>query len=71
MSDIAEPWSVPWHRLQRSLAAGFDQTGPVADATPFVAAVSCRSGRPLAPACASWLSQARSRARPPHNPAAK
>jgi hypothetical protein len=25
MSDIAELWSLPWHELQRSLAAGFGE----------------------------------------------
>jgi hypothetical protein len=51
MSDIAELWSLPWHELQRSLAAGFGgsaagQAG--GSGSPFV----------ISPA-GSWLVRAR------------
>ncbi len=59
MSDIAELWSLPWHELQRSLAAGFggSAAGAGGSGSPFVRAV----GAPcvISPA-GSWLVRARS-----------
>jgi hypothetical protein len=59
MSDIAELWSLPWHELQRSLAAGFGgsaagQAG--GSGSPFVRVV----GAPcvISPV-GSWLVRAR------------
>jgi len=59
MSDIAELWSLPWHELQRSLAAGFGGNAAGAaggSGSPFVRVV----GGPcvISPA-GSWLVRAR------------
>ncbi len=63
MNDIAERWSLPWHELQHSLAAGFGGNAAAAaggGGSPFVRAV----GAPcvISPA-GSWLVRARTASR--------
>jgi hypothetical protein len=71
MKDIAELWSLPWHELQRSLAAGFGanaagQPGASGSPTFKVPSPPCT----LSPV-GSWLVRARTRASPLYRPAAK
>lgn len=55
-SDAIEPWSYPWHALQRTLAKAF---GTDAAIYPEVRA---RSAGPRAAEAVSWLVRARSAA---------
>ena len=61
MKHRAEMWSLPWHELQRSLAAGLNPgaggrfAGPAAPALPFPGALRC-------PPNPTWLGRARARA---------
>ena len=64
MNDVAAAWSIPWHELQRSLAAGIG-----------VAALGCHipaNSEPLfktmSTSTESWLVRAHSRAKPPRSP---
>ncbi len=62
MNDRAEGWSLPWHDLQRSLAAGLNPgaggrfAGPAVPVLRFPGAVSCL------PQNHTWLGRARARA---------
>jgi hypothetical protein len=58
MNDTAEPWSLPWHMLQRNLAVG------IGDQRTVAAGNSCtgfETTRKPDAAC-SWLVRARQRA---------
>jgi hypothetical protein len=61
MNHRAEMWSLPWHELQRSLAAGLNPgaggrfAGPAAPALPFPGTLRC-------PSNPTWLGRARARA---------
>jgi hypothetical protein len=57
MNDIAELWSLPWHMLQRNLAAG------IGDQRTLAGGDSCTAFAVKKPdiAC-SWLVRARQRA---------
>jgi len=71
MNEISEGWNLPWHELQRSLAAGFaDGAGGYATGnsqTAFKFAGSRGAATPVG----SWLVRARSRAKPLYQSAAK
>lgn len=62
MNDIVELWSLPWHELQRSLAAGLKPgagglfTGPAVPVLKFPGAFRCLSPNH------TWLGRARARA---------
>jgi hypothetical protein len=58
MNDIAELWSLPWHELQHSLAAGFGGTAGQAggSGSPFVRVVG---GPCVISPVGSWLVRAR------------
>jgi hypothetical protein len=62
MSDALEPWSHPWHALQRTLAKAFG-----ADAASYSTAAGARSPGAAfrAAEAASWLVRARSAAASP------
>ncbi len=56
MSDVLEPWSHPWHALQRTLAKAFG-----ADAAAYLPAGDRSMGGEIRAAdAASWLVRARS-----------
>jgi hypothetical protein len=58
MSDVLEPWSHPWHALQRTLATAFG-----ADAAAYLPAGNRSTGaRRPAEDAGSWLVRARSAA---------
>jgi len=71
VSDIAELWSLPWHELQRSLAAvvGAQAAGQASGNGAITFKVA---GSPCAFSPAgSWLGRTRARPRPLYPSAAK
>jgi hypothetical protein len=68
MNDGAEMWSLPWHELQRRLAAALSPgaggrfAGPAAADLRFPGAVRC-------PPYPTWLGRARARAALRESPA--
>jgi len=59
-SDAIEPWSYPWHALQRTLAKAFGTDGAI---YPEVRGRSAADG-PRATEAVSWLVRARGAAPP-------
>jgi hypothetical protein len=59
-SDAIEPWSYPWHALQRTLAKAFGTDGAI---YPEVRGRSAAAG-PRATEAISWLVRARGAALP-------
>jgi hypothetical protein len=70
MSEALEPWSHPWHVLQRTLAKAFGVDAaaypePADQGRTAVVPGANAASFPAAPAAASWLVRARSAAAPP------
>jgi hypothetical protein len=68
MSEVLEPWSHPWHALQRTLAkaVGADVTAqPPADRAPTAPLPATGAASFPAATAASWLVRARSAAASP------
>ena len=59
MSDVLEPWSHPWHALQRTLAKAF---GPEAGAYLQAAGARWTGAELRAADAANWLMRARTSA---------
>ena len=64
MNDISELWNLPWHELQRSIAAGVGDSAGGNSTSNSQTAFKSAGARSAATPVGSWLVRARSRAKP-------